>query len=47
MLNLKWGSNKMKFIKLNNGGDAEPNASMPSIELLEAIPVIRVSFYQP
>lgn len=45
MFNLKWGSNKMKFIKLNNGWDAEPNAPMPSIELLEAIPVIRVSFY--
>jgi hypothetical protein len=36
MFNLKWSSNKMKFVKLNNGWDAEPNAPIPSVELLEA-----------
>jgi hypothetical protein len=45
MFNLKWSNNKTKFVKHNNGWDAEPNAPMPSVELLEGVPAIKLSFY--
>jgi len=45
MFNLKVGIKKMKFKRLNNGWDAEPNAPMPVIELLKAVSVIKLSFY--
>lgn len=45
MFNLKFSSDKMKFIRHNNGWDAEPNAPMPSVEVLETVPEIKLSFY--
>jgi hypothetical protein len=35
----------MKFIKLNVGWDAEPNAPMPTLEVFKHSAMVRLSFY--